>query len=235
MNPWLESILCVVGSLLLICLAWRTPRLRFLWFGAGLAGIAVALWQGPVLYHRTSGVMMTLAVPPLTMCFSGWMEFLAPAISRWELSHLATQISTDGVCIQTTEYTCGPAAAVTLLRRHGFRADEGDLAIRSKASFHTGVDAPLLAAAVEEEFRAAGVKADSARDQTIEQLQQAGECLAVVPFDADTDHWVAVLEVTNENVIVADPLRGMRTMSRAEFAETWRHEIVRIHFPAKAR
>lgn len=258
MNPWLESVLCVIASLAMACLAWRTPRLRFFWFGIGLVSIAVALWYGPVLYHRSNGLMMTLAIPMvigplfqfpmsrfltcgivsasvLTMCFSGWMEFLAPALSRGELSRLETRISPTGVCIQTTPYTCGPAAAVTVLRRHGLQADEGDLALRGKASQFTGADGPGLVVAVEERFGSSGVSAESVCWQTVEELQQAGECLAVIRYDQNTDHWVAVLKITADNVLLGDPIAGRRVMKRSKFAEVWTGEALCIHFPAKLR
>lgn len=258
MNPWIETVLCVIASFAVVWFVWSTPKLRFVWFVGGIAGIVVAFWFGPELYHRACAFIKTLAIPmvigsllqfpmtrflrvgvttaaALTLCFGGWLEFLAPAISSVRLQHLETLISDDGVCMQATDYTCGPAAAVTLLRRHGFPAEEADIALRAKAGFYTGVDAPMLVAAVVEKFGATGVTADTAMNQTIEQLQQAGECLAVVPYDTFTDHWVAVLEVNKDSVVLADPAKGMRTMGRVEFERTWRHEIMRIHFPAVRR
>ena len=253
MNPWLESLLCMLGSFAALFVAWRIRSLCLVWFGAGIVGIFHALWNGPDLFHRTSGMTMSLAVPlvigplyrfpmsrflkygitiasSLTILFSGWMEFLAPALARGELRELKTLMSGQGVCLQTTDYTCGPAAAVTLLRMHGFPAEEGDLALLAKASLHTGADAPGLVAAIERRFGSAGVTADMASDQTYDELARAGECLAVVPADANTDHWVAVLKATDDEVFIADPLQGMKKVKRAKFEQSWRREIVRIHF-----
>jgi len=212
MNPWIESALCIFASLAMGLIAWRTVRLRFFWFGAGLISIAVVLWFGPHIYYRSAGMMMTLAVPMvigplfqfpmsrflscgivaagvLTMCSSGWMEFLAPALAQGELRQLETMISASGVCIQGTGYTCGPAAAVTLLRRHGFPAEESDLSLRGKASEFTGTDGPGLVTAVEGRFGASGVRAESVCWGSVGEIEKAGECLAVVRYDEQTDHW----------------------------------------------
>lgn len=91
--------------------------------------------------------------------YSGWMEFFRPALSRPTLRGLTTLINGQGVCLQTTEFTCGPAATVTLLRRLGLPAEEGEIGILSKASFHTGADADLLADAVNQRYDGDGVHA----------------------------------------------------------------------------
>jgi hypothetical protein len=53
------------------------------------------------------------------------VPFLAPAFNRGYLAGLKTRIDADGVCRQSSEYTCGPAAAVTALRKLGLPAEEG--------------------------------------------------------------------------------------------------------------
>jgi predicted double-glycine peptidase len=179
----------------------------------------------------SSGIV---AAAVLTMFFSGWMEFLAPALARRELRRLKTRISPSGVCIQGTGYTCGPAAAVTLLRRHGFPADESDLALRGKASEHTGTDGPGLVAAVEDRFESSGVRAKTMCWKTLDELQQAGECLAVIRYDQNIDHWVAVLEVTSESVVLGDPISGKRVMSLPKFTAVWTGEVVCFHFSKKS-
>ncbi len=257
MNPWFESIVCICASLAMGLIAWRTVQLRFFWFGAGLISIAVALWYGPVLYHRSTGMLMTLAIPmvvgplfqfPLsrrlccgivfaavmTMCQSGWMEFLAPAFARGELSRLETRISPSGVCLQGTGYTCGPAAAVTILRRHGFPAEESDLALLGKASEFTGTDGPGLVEAIERRFGQGGVKAESVCWRTVEELQRAENCIVVIRYDRNIDHWVALLEVTSDNVVMGDPISGRRIMKREKFAQEWTGEAVRFIFPRQA-
>ena len=71
--------------------------------------------------------------------------FIRPVFDRKELSRLQTQINADGVCIQTTDYTCGPAAAVTALRKLGLPAEEGKIAVQSETSSIDGTAPDRLA------------------------------------------------------------------------------------------
>jgi predicted double-glycine peptidase len=51
------------------------------------------------------------------------LPFLVPALIKERLSNLTTRLDSNGICYQSTDYTCGPAAAVTALRRLGLQAD----------------------------------------------------------------------------------------------------------------
>ena len=57
---------------------------------------------------------------------------------------------------------------------------------------------------------------------TISELKQAGLTLAVIKFGFMVDHYVTVLEVTDSEVIVGDPLDGLDRMSYEEFQQKWR-------------
>jgi len=46
--------------------------------------------------------------------------------------------------------------------------------------------------------------------------------LAVIKYSFQFDHYVTVLEVTDDRVIVADPLVGKTSLSHAEFMLKWR-------------
>ena len=49
--------------------------------------------------------------------------FLAPAFNQKQLAALVTNVDANGVCYQSTDYTCGPASAVTgSARKLGFKA-----------------------------------------------------------------------------------------------------------------
>jgi hypothetical protein len=56
-------------------------------------------------------VLMLTAV-----AFTSVWPFLAPAFNEQYLRGLATTVDSNGVCRQNTDYTCGPASAVTALR-----------------------------------------------------------------------------------------------------------------------
>jgi hypothetical protein len=57
------------------------------------------------------------------------------------------RVDGDGVCRQSSHYTCGPASAVTVLRKLGLPAEEGEIAILSHTSALTGTEPDVLAKA----------------------------------------------------------------------------------------
>lgn len=149
------------------------------------------------------------------------MPFFLAALARNDLAALATKMDPDGVCIQQTSYTCGPAAAVTALRKLGLPAEEGDLAIWSQTSQY-GTLPEVLAGAIRSHYKTNGLEVRYRRFGAISDLQQAGVTLAVVKYDLMTDHFVAILDVTNKQVVVGDPLSGKTTYSYEDFAKLWR-------------
>ena len=126
--------------------------------------------------------------------------------------------------MQNTEYTCGPAAAVTALRKLGLPAEEGQLAIASLTSSETGTPADILAEALQENYGKDGLVAEYRTFKNISELKQAGLTLAVVKFGFMVDHWVTVFEVTDSQVIIGDPLNGIDKISHKDFLEKWRFE-----------
>jgi hypothetical protein len=148
--------------------------------------------------------------------------FLAPMLNRRELAQLHTRVNAEGICLQNTGYTCGPAAAVTLLRRLGLPAEEGEIAVLSQTSSATGTPPDLLAEALRQRYGKDGLLVKYRFFKSLEELRQAGLTLAVVKFSFMVDHYVAVLKVTDSVVIVGDPLNGLETVSREEFREQWR-------------
>jgi hypothetical protein len=157
------------------------------------------------------------------MIFSATIwPFITPALARKELAKLETIINADGVCIQTTDYTCGPAAAVTALRHLGINADEGKLAILSETSSIEGTAPDLLAESLQKVYGKDGLIVECRPFKDISELKQAGLTLAVIKYNIFEDHWVAVLQVTDSQVVVGDPLGGLVKMSYDEFQQKWR-------------
>jgi predicted double-glycine peptidase len=128
----------------------------------------------------------------------------------------------DGVCRQSTDYTCGPAAAVTGLARLGLKAGEGELALAAGTSAATGTPPDVLAQVLNERFAASGLRAELRRFRTLEELREAGLTLVVVRFGFLVDHWLTVLEVTDRDVVAGDPASGVVRLSHEEFQGRWR-------------
>lgn len=173
-----------------------------------------------VLEKRKRVVISSLMV--LIVFYLAIWPFLAPMFDRKQLAGLKTQIDKDGIRMQTTDYTCGPASAVTALRKLGLPADEGQIAILSCTSFQEGTPTDLLADALQKEYGKDGLVVKCRAFKDIAELKQAGLTLAVIKYAIMVDHWVTVLEVTDTEVVVGDPLGGLNRMSYDEFLKKWR-------------
>ena len=114
-----------------------TGRNKFALFGF----IATMLLTTPLsrLPRRRDRIVVIVLELAVVCQMSVW-PFLAPAFNRGYLSRLQTRVDADGVCHQSNDYTCGPAAAVTALRKLGFPAEEGEIAILAHTSTAIGTD-----------------------------------------------------------------------------------------------
>lgn len=192
----------LVGTLLIASLAQQIPGLRV---RRGLLVLAALLG-----FH--SGVLPTAS-------------YLAHAN---QLAALPTRFWPDAVCQQSTDFTCGPAAAVTALRILGLQATEGELAQRCRTSPFAGTQGDILAAALRDQFAGDGLRADWRRFSDLEQLRTAGLTLVVVKYNTLLDHWLVVRSVTDTEVRFADPLSGLGAESHADFLKRWRRLGIRL-------
>ncbi len=159
----------------------------------------------------------------LQFCF---LPVVLPIFNRAQLLSLKTDVDEDGVCLQRTGYTCGPAAAVTALRRLGLSAEEGSLAVIAGTTQFNGTQPDVLAEALRQHYSTNGLRAEYRAFQSIKELKGIGLTLAVVKYGFMLDHYVTVLEVTDREVIVGDPLEGRVHYSYADFGNRWRYSGV---------
>src|SRR5581483_768676 len=110
------------------------------------------------------------------------MPFLMPAILWHRMGALETRIDTDGVCRQTTAYTCGPAASVTALRRLAIDATEAEMARAMSTSPALGTPTDVLAETLAQRFAAAGLSCEYRRFESVDDLPRDRPTLAVVKF-----------------------------------------------------
>jgi len=150
------------------------------------------------------------------------MPFLVPAVLRSRHESIKTIKSRQGLCFQTTKYTCGPAAAVTALAKLGIEAKEGDIAIAAHSSPVVGTLPRCLFNALENQYADKGISYGYKLFKSIEELRSADVTLAVIKESLFTDHCVAILEVYDDHLLIADPVGGLRKMSFENFAKIWR-------------
>lgn len=151
------------------------------------------------------------------------MPFLMPVFEYAHLSGLETTIDQNGVCLQSNEYNCGPAAAVTVLRKMGIPAEEGQLALRAHTTRFSGTPMDSLCAAIRS---CHAIPCRIIYCRNVRELQSKESVIAVVKFSFMVDHYVAVLSVTDTDVVLGDPLEGIRTCTHKEFEKEWRKCVI---------
>ncbi len=230
---WVAGFVAPFAVIMMVTVArrfsWLSYEPAFSWLMRGrreffILGAAVAMMfmtLVPRLTSKRSKVLVTalMAVAVLNLSVA---PFALPVAVRTYLLGLDTQVDAEGVCLQNTGYTCGPAAAVTALRALGVAAGEGQVAVAAQTTPIWGTELDILGAACEELYGGDGVTCE------LTAYRDAGELAgraAVVPIKHAflVDHYVCVLDVGEDGVTVGDPLQGKRMYSRGEFEELWRH------------
>jgi Peptidase C39 family len=115
----------------------------------------------------------------------------------------------DGVCLQTTGSTCGPASLATCLRALGVPGKEGELSIEANTAADGTLFADLARAA-----RRHGVVAAFHAHQRPEDVPLPA--IASVTLPDGIDHFIAVID-RNGKRCIADPLTGGRPMEGKKF------------------
>ncbi len=232
-HGWLLGYLVPLAVIVAFAIAVRRPEwalhplLAWIFVGRlklGLMAVTIAMIFSALVprlplarERRALGLLVAVAV----LYFSVWPA-VAAAVNRPFLASLETRIPPDGICRQSTDYTCGPAAAVTALRRLGLKAGEGELALLAGTSTATGTPPDVLARVLNDRFRGAGLRAELRRFRNLEELRSAGLTLVIVKFGLFLDHWLTVLEVTDRAVIVGDPISGIVHLTHEDFMARWR-------------
>jgi predicted double-glycine peptidase len=148
--------------------------------------------------------------------------FLAPVFNQKQLAGLVTNLDGEGVCHQSTDYTCGPAAAVTALRKLGFKAEEGEIARLAHTTSATGTLPDVLARVLQDRYGNDGLVSQYRVFKSPAELKGCLPVLAVVKFNLLVDHYVTVLDINDREITIGDPLQGLDKLTIAEFTEKWR-------------
>lgn len=229
-RAWMVAYIVPVLILAVIGTAHWVPQAEsswpFKWIMAGrtesaaMAFVCTTLLTTPLsrLPQRRNRRAVVLFMTLFTIYFSV-LPFLMPAIEYNRLSGLETRFDGSDICLQSTSYNCGPAAAVTVLRRIGVAAEEGELALRAHTTRFTGTPMDSLCNAIRSVY---AVPCRIVYCRNVSELQGKGPFVAVVKFNLFVDHFVAVLSVSETEVTIGDPLSGLRTCTPDEFDKEWR-------------
>jgi hypothetical protein len=235
MAGYFLSLLVVAALLAGRCVGSLGVMRHFSWVIAGrikfvvlclatTVGITTPLSRLP---RRSEKIIVSILMAVVVFWFSV-CPFLFPALIKGRLLKLRTTVDPAGVCYQTTNYTCAPAAAVTALRGLGLAAEEGEIAVLSRTSPMTGTLPWCLYKALKERYGPEGLECQYRQFDCVEQLREAKFTLVAVKDVFLSDHCVAVLDVSDEMVTVADPVGGRKLLSHEQFEKMWRFSGVSL-------
>ena len=138
----------------------------------------------------------------------------------------------NGVCMQSTSYTCVAASLVTLLNAYEVPTTETEMARLSRTEEGNGTTDTRAVNALEQKLAGRGVEV---RYETMDydRLQEVDKpCLVATAYGYFVSHMVPVLSADKDAVVLGDPLTGRRTLSVAEFRKIWRARGIYLHAPA---
>lgn len=154
---------------------------------------------------------------------SGQRLYLTYMLPHDEMRGIA---DSQGVVRQTTDYTCGAAAAATVLVQLGVPATEREMSELCGTNLFTGTDEFGVARGLRAKLPGRRIRV---RGGGWEELRAAPLPAAVtVRFVPWIDHWVVVLETTEGGVVVGDPVGGRKLLGREIFLRRWRGVMVTV-------
>ncbi len=150
---------------------------------------------------------------------AAWLHEPAPLIGRPDKDH---------VCMQTSGYSCGPAAAVTLLASRGIHTNENEMARLCSTNPVLGTSEYHICSGLAERLRSHDFKPEltQANARNISSLPLP--FMAVVKHSFFADHWIVVMTRSGSGFSIADPLSGRIHMTAHAFADRFQGTAVHL-------
>jgi len=174
----------------------------------------------PRLKDKAAKVLLSLFIGASVLVFT-IVPFFVPLLIRNLLADIQTRFS-GAVCLQSTDFTSGPAAAVTALGQIGIIAEEGIIAVDSYSTPFWGTDEDLLAHALNNRYSKQGALCRQRSFKSVEELGRYCPTIAVVRLSAFIDSFVTIIEVRGDFLLIGDGLEGLVRMSVSDFKKIWR-------------
>lgn len=194
---WLYRLRTVTGSELL----------------ASLMGFATGWLQIRAVPKLRLSKIGTRALVPVMLGFMLVLPYLKSVFRPLRISSLQENWQ-DGICLQSSASTCGPASAATIVRNLGSNVSEREMA-RLSFTCATGTENWYLARAL----RKLGFATTFLSNSNFAALPAiAGVRLR----EADNSgHFIALLERQGNRLVIGDPMIGRSTNTLAELREKY--------------
>jgi Peptidase C39 family len=166
-----------------------------------VAGILNSWFQPQTLGEKSlcPGVLLLFTLIP----------FIKPVLTPIDIDHLQDRFE-NGVVLQSTFSTCGPASAATILRNLGQAVSEKELARESFTS-RGGTENWYLARALRRRGFDVAFQVQPANNGSIPITAIAG-----VVLRGGAGHFIAILSDSGGQVTIADPLNGKHVITKAD-------------------
>jgi hypothetical protein len=198
--------------------AWQLPLGRFpayahllLWWLLPALALLMGLAVGCVPRSRRA-LYLGLACFPFV-----WLSYAACAVASTDYAAMAGTPDNRGLVRQSTDYTCGPAVGASLLGHHGIACSEANLARIARPTRYTGTNPFMLAVAINQH----AAERDASLQVTVRHRTSIDwhhlPVLVAVELTPLVGHWLMVLEHTDEDLTVFDPMTGIRGMTLEEY------------------
>ncbi|MCC6321188.1 MAG: hypothetical protein IT438_07110 [Phycisphaerales bacterium] len=168
-------------------------------------------------------ILALTAVAGLYFLKAGWW-MVSPGVSGLG----ATNVDSNGVCRQSTGYTCAASSMVTMLRARGVAAEEQEMARLSHTQVGGGATDSRVLWALERKLATTSLRPRYQRLGLDGLVAASKPCLVQLDWGYFTSHMVPVLEASAETVVIGDPLSGRREMAAAEFMRKWKGAAITV-------
>ena len=175
--------------------------------GAGLLAGLLYAWLAVI------GRSWRIAVPALLLA-GLFVPYMKAVVAPLDKAGLIDQCP-DGVCLQSTASTCGPASAASILRLFNIEESERTLAQEAYTS-SGGTENWYLARAL----RRRGFPVEYVIvERPVARLPYPS--VAGVTLPGGAGHFIAILEETGDAYVIGEPMRGKLTVPKSRLSGSY--------------
>ncbi len=175
--------------------------------GAGLLAGLIQAWI------VRKGLRLRTLIPGLLLA-GLFVPYMKPVVAPLDLMSLAAMCH-DGVCLQTTPSTCGPASVASILRMFDLEETEETLA-REAFTSAGGTENWYLARALRR--RGFSIRY-VVSDRPVTRLPSPS--VAGVSLPEGIGHFISVLDETDTEYVVGDPMYGRVSVSKSRLSDSY--------------
>jgi hypothetical protein len=182
-------------------------------FGVGITLVRRSVWKRDVLLVGAGYLLLHCGVT-------------AALLSRPK--DLTGVVNQEGICLQSTGYSCAPAAAAMILHRYGVEATENEMAqlcvTRGGGTRMSGTSDAGILRGLRLKLRDRGTPVIT----TPEYDRIPVPCLVPIQLTPTLGHCILVARVEPDRVLVIDPVYGRGTIPRVQFERAWQKSAIHV-------